>query len=127
MLVALSECLQFSKPGIESHSWMIRILSEIQICCSSQLLLDNKSLLQQLQSQTGTGEVKYRNTIDFTTRINCKISGSMYIMMLSNTTIFSSFHHFSQRSFGKSVINRCVSLLRLLTTLQKLGAKKKKK
>ena len=48
MLVALSECLQFSEPGIESHSWMIRILCEIQICCSSQLLLNNKSLLQQL-------------------------------------------------------------------------------
>ena len=37
-------------PGVESHCWVSGILSQIQEGCSSQLLFNDKSLLQQLET-----------------------------------------------------------------------------
>ena len=81
-------------------SW-VRFRYAARLNCSSMTSPCSNSC-----NHNSTREVKYHNMTDLTTRINCKISGSMHIMMLSNTTIFSSRWHFSHCSFGKSVINQ---------------------
>lgn len=49
MLMRLSQTFHFGEPSVQRHSRMIWVLGKIQISCTSQLFLNNKRLLQQLQ------------------------------------------------------------------------------
>lgn len=64
VLVGLGQTFHLSETSVESHGWVTGVLGHIQVSRPPQLLLNNQSLLQQLQREIGEEKQSMKHRCD---------------------------------------------------------------